>query len=121
MPLVQCLRPPDKVARDWFGIQPDVYAALDAFREVASLVVADGKHVAVDSMVGLAICRGLDALLRDLVGTAREEVLLKSFEQLARESPALVYRFIAARMRAGDVEFATFVKNWKRFLDSSGE
>lgn len=98
-------------------IQPYVYFALDAFPEVASLVIADGEHVAMESMVGLALRRGLDALLRDLVGSAGEEVLLKSFEQLAQESPALVYRFIAARMRAGDVEFATCVKDWKRFVD----
>jgi hypothetical protein len=100
-------------------LQPDVYAALDAFREVASLVIADGEHVTMDSMVGLAVRRGLDALLRDVIGTAGEEVLLKSFEQLAQDSPAVVYRFIAARMRAGDVDFATFVNNWKRFVDSS--
>jgi|SRR5713226_2905720 len=102
-------------------IQPDAYAALDAFREVASLVVADGEHVEMDSIVGLAIRRGLDALLRDLVGGAGEEVLLKSFEQLAQESPAAVYRFIAARMRAGDVDFSTFVNNWKKFVESSEE
>jgi hypothetical protein len=75
----------------------------------------------MDDMVSLAVRRGLDALLRDLMGSSGEELALKMVDQLAQENPNFVYRFVADRMRAGDVDFVNFVDSWKSFVDSSDE
>ena len=102
-------------------VDADIYAAVDAFRQVAALVISEGEHLEMDAMVGLALQRGLDALLNDLIAQSGEETLLKTIQQLAHQRPTLVYRFIAERMQAGDFEYTTFVEGWKQFLSSSGK
>jgi len=102
-------------------VDPDLYAGLDAFRQVAALVISEGEHLEMDTVVGLALQRGLDALLSDLIAQTGQETLLKTIQQLAQQNPALVYRFIANRMRAGDLEYSSFIEGWKRFLSSNGK
>ena len=99
-------------------VDASTYSALEAFRQIASEVLAQGEHVEVDVVVELAIHRGLDALLRDLVGRVDNEILLKTIEQLAQEHPQVVYRFVVDRMRAGDIDYLQFVDSWKGFLDA---
>ena len=121
---IRCCRVMDKPRpsrRRSIRVDPDLYAGLDAFRQVAALVISEGEHLEMDTVVGLALQRGLDALLSDLIARTGQETLLKTIQQLAQQNPALVYRFIADRMRAGDLEYSSFIEDWKRFLSSNGK
>lgn len=66
----------------------------------------------IESVLGLAVRMGLDVMLRDLIGSD-VQILTKTIEGLARENPAVVYKFVLDRLRAGDLELGQFVEAWR--------
>lgn len=98
-------------------IDAATYRALEEFRTVASEVIGGGEHLDVDTVALLALRRGLDALLSDVVSGGGKDLVLRAFERLAADHPELVYPFVAERLKDGDMDQRAFVKEWRRMTD----
>jgi hypothetical protein len=128
--VLKCVAWRDTINATTVSQQPDpeslqvdaaTYRALDEFRQVVSHVAARGEHVDIDSVALLAIRRGLDALLSELVGAKGTDLVLRTLERLAAEHPDLVYRFVVERMREGDLDYQAFVEEWRRLTGGPPE
>ncbi len=80
-------------------IPDEVLARLKAVVPLMETVMEDA--VPIEEATAIAITRGLDAIVADVLGTADRETLLLSLQQLAAHAPGTVYSFMAAIMAAG--------------------
>lgn len=80
-------------------ISDQIKERIDAFRQIVEAVLEE--KIDDKTYHELVFSRGLERMLLDIIGSVEHETLLKSFSQLAEESPEVVYKFIAETLKRG--------------------
>ena len=80
-------------------LSDDGYRRIEEFRAVVCAVM--DEEFDIETCLGLVFDRGLDSMLRDILGRHDQSILLESMKQLAAQEPAAVYRYIAEMINSG--------------------
>ncbi len=94
-------------------ISPALFARLEAFFPVMEAVFGENAHP--DELPELAVSRGLDALLSDVIQPRSPEsanTLLDSYIAMSRDNPKYVYAFVIRMIREG----SGLAEWWRSFL-----
>jgi hypothetical protein len=78
----------------------DLYARVNAMRALAGEVTGD--ETSFEECLALAITRGLDMMLADIIGGADAATQLAAMQQLATRHPAEIYDFVAQALKRGE-------------------
>jgi len=78
-----------------------MYSRLAEFKQVVEGVI--DEEINIDTCVDLILGQGMDSLLADLLGPLDSSTLLHSFQQLASQCPAQVYKYVAETLKKGAI------------------
>jgi hypothetical protein len=77
----------------------DTYHRVEEFAAVVRAVL--DEETDAPACLGMALDRGLQAMLADIIARQEQPVLVESFQQLAARDPELVYGYVADMVGLG--------------------
>ncbi|HEV8574040.1 MAG TPA: hypothetical protein VGR43_04960 [Dehalococcoidia bacterium] len=80
-------------------LSEETHRQVESFRVVVNAII--GRDLDTEACLGLIVERGLESMLRDLLGPQDQATLLESIRQLALREPGTVYRYLAEVLHAG--------------------
>lgn len=80
-------------------VPDDTYHQVEEFTAVVRAVLDEDMDA--PTCLGMALDRGLQAMLADIIARQEQPVLVESFQQLAARHPELVYRYVADMVGLG--------------------
>lgn len=74
-------------------VSDDAYRRIEEFSAVARAVM--GEEVSAETCLAMALDRGLQAMLADILQGQDHSTLIESIQQLAARHPEAVYRYVS--------------------------